>query len=193
VRHTRFQVLTTSPLCMRRGTTLCPTVAGCWGEQLGEGSTGTGFEWWRRWCSGRSKATASAILCDRPAGVPQVCKLRQQQQQHPQRPVPPRVLRRLPQRQRLLPAAPPPKQPLPPPPQQAAHAVAPAKQPRASTNHTARPPRSARQQQHSCGSGVDDDGQCDDGGFKPGTASVVAEAAVERKEVRRVRPLLSVE
>jgi hypothetical protein len=43
----------------------------------------------------------------------------------------------------------------------------------------------------SCGSGVNDDGQCDDGGFKLDTASVVAEAAVERKEVRRVRPLLS--
>jgi hypothetical protein len=35
--------------------------------------------------------------------VCQMCKLRQQQQHHPQRPVPPRVLRRLPQRQRLLP------------------------------------------------------------------------------------------
>jgi hypothetical protein len=37
------------------------------------------------------------------------------------------------------------------------------------------------------------DGQCDDGGFKLDTVSVpvVAEAAVERKEVRRVRPLLS--
>jgi hypothetical protein len=43
----------------------------------------------------------------------------------------------------------------------------------------------------SCGSGVDDDGQCDDGEFKLDTASVAAEAAVERKEVRRVRPLLS--
>jgi hypothetical protein len=42
-----------------------------------------------------------------------------------------------------------------------------------------------------CGSGVDDDGQCDDGEFKLDTVSVVAEAAVERKEVRRVRPLLS--
>jgi hypothetical protein len=39
---------------------------------------------------------------------------------------------------------------------------------------------------------VDDDGQCDDGEFKLDTASVVvAEAAVERKEVRRVRPRLS--
>jgi hypothetical protein len=43
----------------------------------------------------------------------------------------------------------------------------------------------------SCGSGVDDDGQCDDGEFKLDTVSVVSEAAVERKEVRRVRPLLS--
>jgi hypothetical protein len=43
----------------------------------------------------------------------------------------------------------------------------------------------------SCGSGVDDDGQCDDGEFKLDTAPVAAEAAVERKEVRRVRPLLS--
>jgi hypothetical protein len=34
-------------------------------------------------------------------------------------------------------------------------------------------------------------GQCDDGEFKPDTAPVVVEAAVERKEVRRVRPLLS--
>jgi hypothetical protein len=43
----------------------------------------------------------------------------------------------------------------------------------------------------SCGSGVDDDGQCDGGEFELKTASVVAEAAVERKEIRRVRPLLS--
>jgi hypothetical protein len=43
----------------------------------------------------------------------------------------------------------------------------------------------------SCGSGVDADGQCDDGEFKLDTGSVVAEAAVERKEVRRARPLLS--
>jgi hypothetical protein len=35
-----------------------------------------------------------------------------------------------------------------------------------------------------CGSGVGDDGQCDDGGFKLDTASVVADAAVELKEVR---------
>jgi hypothetical protein len=43
----------------------------------------------------------------------------------------------------------------------------------------------------SCGSEVDDNGQCYDGEFKLDTASVVAGAAVERKEVRRVRPLLS--
>jgi hypothetical protein len=45
------------------------------------------------------------------------------------------------------------------------------------------------------GSGVDDDWQCDDGGFKPETVPVAAEAAVERKrkevQVQRVRPLLS--
>jgi hypothetical protein len=34
-------------------------------------------------------------------------------------------------------------------------------------------------------SGVDDDGQCDGGEFKLGTAPVVADAAVERKEPRQ--------
>jgi hypothetical protein len=37
---------------------------------------------------------------------------------------------------------------------------------------------------NSCGSGVDDDGQCDGGGFKLDTAAVAVGAAVERKEVR---------
>jgi hypothetical protein len=42
------------------------------------------------------------------------------------------------------------------------------------------------------GSGVVDSGKCDDGVFKLDPVSVVAEAAVlERKAVRRVRPLLS--
>jgi hypothetical protein len=65
----------------------------------------------------------------------------------------------------------------------------PAKQPRASTNHTGI--HAVHTTSSSCGSGVDDDGQCDDVEFKLDTASVVAEAAVERKEVRRVRPPLS--
>jgi hypothetical protein len=36
-----------------------------------------------------------------------------------------------------------------------------------------------------------DDGRCDDGEFALDSAAVAEEAAVERKEVRRVRPLLS--
>jgi hypothetical protein len=39
-------------------------------------------------------------------------------------------------------------------------------------------------------SGVDD-GRCDDGEFALDSAEVAEEAAVERKEVRRVKPLLS--
>jgi hypothetical protein len=81
-------------------------------------------------------------------------------------------------------------QSVPTPTPTSAHAVAPAKQPRAPTNHTgllhALPAASS-----SCGSGVDDDGQCDGGEFTLDTAPVVAEAAVGRKEIRRVRPLLS--
>jgi hypothetical protein len=42
----------------------------------------------------------------------------------------------------------------------------------------------------SCSSGVDDE-RCDDGEFALDTAEVAEEAAVERKEVRQVRPLLS--
>jgi hypothetical protein len=45
----------------------------------------------------------------------------------------------------------------------------------------------------SCSSGVDD-GRCDDGEFSIDTAEVAEqEAAVERKEVRRAKPLLSAE
>jgi hypothetical protein len=36
-----------------------------------------------------------------------------------------------------------------------------------------------------------DDGRCDDGEFTLESAEVAEEAAVERKEVRRARPLLS--
>jgi hypothetical protein len=42
----------------------------------------------------------------------------------------------------------------------------------------------------SSSSGVDD-GRCDDGEFALDSAEVTEEAAAERKEVRRVRPLLS--
>jgi hypothetical protein len=42
----------------------------------------------------------------------------------------------------------------------------------------------------SSSSGVDD-GRCDDGEFALDSAEVAEEAAVERKEVRQVRPLLS--
>jgi hypothetical protein len=42
----------------------------------------------------------------------------------------------------------------------------------------------------SSSSGVDD-GRCDDGEFTLDSAEVAEEAAMERKEVRRVRPLLS--
>jgi hypothetical protein len=107
--------------------------------------------------------------------VCQVCKLRQQQQQHPQRTVLPRVLRRLPQRQRLLPVAPPPKQPLPPPPQQHTQSLRRSSRVRQRTT----PASTQYTTSSSCGSGVDDDGHCDGGEFKLDTAPVVAEAAVE--------------
>jgi hypothetical protein len=60
---------------------------------------------------------------------------------------------------------------------------------------TKRPPPHTHTRDTGGGSGVDDDWQCDDGGFKPETVPVAAEAAVERKrkevQVQRVRPLLS--
>jgi hypothetical protein len=140
VRHTRFQVLTTSPLCAPRHHPLSRS------RWLLGGAAARGGEHWRGLplsgdggCApGEAKqrprpyfvSAADGCYCrdlGRLTGlVCQVCKLRQQQQQqHPQRPVPPRVLRRLPlpQRQRLLPVAPPPKQPLPPSPHQHAQSL----------------------------------------------------------------------
>jgi hypothetical protein len=43
----------------------------------------------------------------------------------------------------------------------------------------------------SCASGVENNGQCDNGGFKLDTAAVAAKAGVERNEVRWVRSVLS--
>ena len=114
----------------------------------------------------RSRGGLAGLVC-------QVFKLRHQQLQHPQRPVPPRVLRRLPQRQRLLPAAPPPKQPLPPPPQQHTQLLRRSSRVRQRTT----PASTQYTTSSSCGSGVDDDGQCDDGEFKLGTAPVPARNA----------------
>jgi hypothetical protein len=84
------------------------------------------------------------------------------------------------------PVAPPPKQPIPPPAQQHTQSLR-----RSSCVRQRTTPASTQYTtSSSCGSGVaDGDGQCDDGEFKLDTAPVVAEAAVERKEVRRVRPL----
>jgi hypothetical protein len=109
--------------------------------------------------------------------------------------VPPRaVLRRLlPQRQRLLPVAPPPKQPLCTYPRSYSSTCIRSGEAAACVNEPHRPASTqcTTSSSSACGSGVDDDGQCDDGGFELDTASVVSEAAVERKEVRRVRPVLS--
>jgi hypothetical protein len=51
-------------------------------------------------------------------------------------------------------------------------------------------PASTQYATSSSSSGVDD-GRCDDGEFTLDSAAVAEEAVVERKEVRRVRPLLS--
>jgi hypothetical protein len=51
-------------------------------------------------------------------------------------------------------------------------------------------PASTQYATSSNSSGVDD-GRCDDGELALGSAEVAEEAAVERKEVRRVGPLLS--
>jgi len=111
---------------------------------------------------------------------------KEQQPQQPQRPSPLRVLRRLPQRQRPLQVAPPPPGPPPPPPQ--AHTTGLRRSGR--TRRRVTPASTQYATSSSSSSGVDD-GRCDDGEFALDLAEVAEEAAVERKEVRRVKPLLS--
>jgi hypothetical protein len=114
-------------------------------------------------CCCRDLGGLTGLVC-------QVYKLRQQQLQHPQRPVPPRVLRRGRDYHYhsdsgcyLLPVAPPSKQPLPPPPQQHTQSLRRSSRVRQRTT----PASTQCTTTSSCGSGVDDDGQCDDGEFKP--------------------------
>ena len=100
-----------------------------------------------------------------------------------------RVLRRLPQRQRPLKVAPPPPRPLPPTPQVRTEGL--RRSGRARRRVT--PASTQYATSSSCSSGANN-GRCDDGDdgeFTLDTAEVAEEAAVERKEVRRVKPLLS--
>jgi hypothetical protein len=89
---------------------------------------------------------------------------------------------------RLLPVAPSPKQPLPPPQQHTQSLRGSILALRRTTPAFTQRGLATRS---SCSSGVDDDRQYDGGGFEHAVVAVAAEAAVGRKEIRQMGPLLS--